>query len=590
MAVTKETKVIISADASKYTRAMRSMKLRTTKTTASVQRSFMKIKSSMLGILGAAAAVAGVGGFALIAKSAISAASDLEEVGSKFSVVFKGMEKAAEKWSETLVDTYGLSTREAKEYLSSVQDLLVPMGMQARAAGVLSNEIVKLSVDLGSFNNMPTAKVMEDIQSALVGNFETMKKYGVVLNVATTTQKALEMGLAATKDELTAGMKAQAAYQLMVEGSKAAIGDWARTSESFANQMKQLTSNIEDLRAEIGKELLPLITPIIKSMNEWAKANKGLIGTEFKEWLDAVNPVFKVFAATASILAQAAGGIGMVIGALGDITPFPEELKGDFRLGRTPTGGAPSPIGGDETTADTEKKAAELERLQLHHQTIEQLRMNHGFNLAAIARQDAETRAQITATSAKNEATVAKSMHQLEKNMAMAKLNLAVAVGTAGLAIAGTDAKKMFVIQKTVQIGMAIMAAFLASNLALATFPGPPYTIPLAAATLKLGLFNAGVVAATSIGQLATSGGGGGGGLAGGGTFISPTVTTPTVAPVGTSALLAETAEKRGTLNFFFEGDIIGDDQFIDDMVERINAAEDRDVFINKTVFATELE
>lgn len=525
-------------------------------------------------------------------KLAIDAASDLQEVTSKFETVFKGQEKAAESFSKNLVDSYGLSTRAAKEHLASVQDLLVPMGMQAIAAGRLSNEIVKLSVDLGSFNNQPTAAVMRDIQSALVGNFETMKKYGVVLNVAVVTQEALTSGLIKTKDELTAGLRAQAAYQLMVKGSEAAIGDWARTSESFANQMKQLKSNIEDFRAEIGKELLPLITPIVAGMNKWLEANKGLIGTEFKEWLEAVNPVFKVFAATASMLGQAAGGLGVLIAAfqsIGETTPGAMTEHEKRRLGLL--GGEGGAIGGDQTAADTaqqeaierslaidqEAKARYLELELTHSQTL--LQQREAFNANML---------RIDQARAKNAEIVAKGMHSLDKKMATAKLSLATAVGMAAFQIAGIDGKKMFAIQKATQVGMAVMSAFMASNLALATFPGPPFTIPLAAATLKLGLFNAAAIAATAIGSLA-GGGGVGGGLGGGGTAISPTIT----APAQTTALVEDTiaAEtRRGTLNIFIEGDFIGDEVWIDNLVEKINAADDRDVFINKANIAIELE
>lgn len=220
-----------------------------------------------------------------VARESIKAASDLEEVSSKFNVVFKGQEKVAKEWAETLVGSYAMSIREAKQYLSSIQDLLVPMGMASKEAGELSNEIVKLSADLGSFNNLPTERVMLDIQSALVGNFETMKKYGVVLNATIVQERALAMGLAETKDELNAGMRAQAAYTLMVEGSQAAIGDMARTSESYANQLKLMHARTEDLKAALGDALLPVMTEYLSQLNKvieasvrWTKENKeGLV-------------------------------------------------------------------------------------------------------------------------------------------------------------------------------------------------------------------------------------------------------------------------------------------------------------------------
>ena len=174
-----------------------------------------------------------------------------------------------------------MSTEEAKKYLSSVQDLLVPMGLNAKLAGELSNEVVKLSADLGSFNNLETVQVMDDIQSALVGNFETMKKYGIVLNATVVQQKALDMGLAETKGALTAGMKAQAAYNLMVEGSAAAIGDAQKTAGGYANQVKKLRSQIKDISATIGNQFLPLATEVVKTMNEMAAAYKGTLGGKF---------------------------------------------------------------------------------------------------------------------------------------------------------------------------------------------------------------------------------------------------------------------------------------------------------------------
>lgn len=223
----------------------------------------------------AAAATVAVAAFTYkIGKDAVKAASDLQEMTSKFNVVFKDTLVYAEESAKVLVNSYGLSTREAKQYLASVQDLLVPMGMVSKEAARLSDKIVKLSVDLGSFNNQKTENVMLDIQSALVGNFETMKKYGVVLNETVVKNEAYRLGLAKQGEVLNANQKAQAAYSLMVKGSAAALGDWARTSDGFANQLKQFHANIEEFEALLGEALLPVLTDIVKKFNTWAKETK----------------------------------------------------------------------------------------------------------------------------------------------------------------------------------------------------------------------------------------------------------------------------------------------------------------------------
>ena len=267
--------------------------------------------SNLLKVTAAFAAVVAAG---YTLQKVIDVASDLEEVTSKFNVVFEGQIQLAEKWAETLTESYIMSTREARQYLSSVQDLLVPMGMQADMAGALSFEIVKLSADLGSFNNLPTAQVMDDIQSALVGNYETMKKYGAVLNATVVQETALAMGLARTKDELTAAHKAQAAYELMVKSSQAAIGDIARTSGSYANQTKQLRVNIEELTVLMGNQFLRVATDIVTRMNDWIKANDALIKQKVHDTVNKTAESLKIVVGVYNALPEGvvgAAGVGI---------------------------------------------------------------------------------------------------------------------------------------------------------------------------------------------------------------------------------------------------------------------------------------
>lgn len=210
-------------------------------------------------------------GFGIATTAALIAvtnkASDLQETTSKFNTVFRGQREEAEKWAKTLVKSYGVSTEQSRRFLASIQDLLVPMGMNRIEAGKLSNEVVQLSIDLGSFNNMPTEKVMLDIQSALVGNFETMKKYGVVLNETRVQQEIMNQGWVTNKKDITQSMKAQAAYNLIINGSTDALGDFARTSDGYANQVKIMQAGLTDLIAGLGDGFLPLMIQLVNIIN-----------------------------------------------------------------------------------------------------------------------------------------------------------------------------------------------------------------------------------------------------------------------------------------------------------------------------------
>ena len=233
------------------------------------------------------AAIAGLGALAF---KVTKAASDLEETQAKFNTVFRGVSEEAEKSAQILQDSFLLSETAAKANLAAIQDTLVPMGLMRDEAQNVSFEVVKLAADLGSFNNLPTEMVMRDIQSALVGNFETMKKYGVVLRATDVTNRILNKGLANSASEITNAQKVTEAYQLILEGTKDAQGDVARTSGSFANQVKKLNSEMTDLMATVGQFSLgpgtTLVGTLIKFVSKMEESIKAIqtFSDEFKSF------------------------------------------------------------------------------------------------------------------------------------------------------------------------------------------------------------------------------------------------------------------------------------------------------------------
>lgn len=255
----------------------------------------------------------------------VTAASDAEEVTSKFNTVFKGVTKDMDASVRLLTDSYAMSTTEAKKHLSSVQDLLVPMGMASDSAALMSEEVVRLAADLGSFNKMPTAQVMADIQSGLIGNFETMQKHGVVMNETVIRQKALNLGLDIGKGVIDANTKAQVAFKLMLEGSAAAIGDMDRKQNSYANTVKRLNAYFDDFMVEIGKELLPVLTDLMNQIidttksSEWflnaiVSTTKGIAqmisyAISLVEWIGKIGDFFERHSGKIKILHAASAGL-----------------------------------------------------------------------------------------------------------------------------------------------------------------------------------------------------------------------------------------------------------------------------------------
>ena len=192
-----------------------------------------------------------------IFSQAIKNASDMQETLNKFNVVFGENSKEMKKFSDEMAAGFGRSKEQVARFLSSAQDLLVPMGLSQDAATGMSKNLAALAMDLASFNNAADADVMRDLQSALTGSGEVMKKYGVILTEAALKQELLNMGL----DPTTASnaQKAMARYNIILAGTTAAQGDVARSGESFANQSKAITARITDLLTTIGESLLPIL-------------------------------------------------------------------------------------------------------------------------------------------------------------------------------------------------------------------------------------------------------------------------------------------------------------------------------------------
>jgi hypothetical protein len=145
---------------------------------------------------------------------------------------------------------------------------------------------------------------MEAIQSALAGEFEPLKRYGVLLNETTVQQKAMEMGLWDGVGVLDAHTRALVVNQEIFRQQPKVIGDYERTADGAANSTRELMANFKDTAAALGKELLPLGTELLKTVNSWVKGFKNL------------SPEMKTLIVQIGAAAAAAGPLLIVVGKL----------------------------------------------------------------------------------------------------------------------------------------------------------------------------------------------------------------------------------------------------------------------------------
>lgn len=227
--------------------------------------------SSKAGSLFKAGFVAAIVAGALkIGKHLVKVASEAEEIGNKFDVTFRDVQSSANKTAKELAKNYGLSQKAAKKLLSGTGDLLTGFGFTQEKALDLSTQVNKLAVDLGSFQNLETEDVSNRITSALTGEVESLKQLGVVIKQGSSEFKAL----VAAEMEATGATETQAKSQVILnqimEQSKNSIGDFERSQNSFANQMKVAQANIDDLSVAFGDILLPIAGVGVSMFNDFA--------------------------------------------------------------------------------------------------------------------------------------------------------------------------------------------------------------------------------------------------------------------------------------------------------------------------------
>ncbi len=208
---------------------------------------------------------------------AVREASNAQEMISKFNVVFRDQAPVIEQWAKTLGTAVKRSRFEIMGMAASLQDTFVPMGFAREKAAELSKGLVELAIDVASFNNKADAEVIRDFQSALVGNTETVRKYGIVITAAQVEQEILNRGWATSKSEITEAMKVQARYTMIIDGSTDAIGDAGRTSGSFANEMKGVKASIQEAAIVIGDTLLPILSKMINKVNTVVRGISGFL-------------------------------------------------------------------------------------------------------------------------------------------------------------------------------------------------------------------------------------------------------------------------------------------------------------------------
>jgi hypothetical protein len=255
----------------------------------------------------------------------IDLASNKAESASKVNVLYGKSAAIIEANAANAATSVALSSGAYLEAAGTLGNLTRGMGVGEKQSADMSVSMIQLAADMGSFSNADPSDVLAAMTSALAGQNEPLRKYGVLLNEATIKATAMEMGLYDGVGAISSSARAQAVYQAMLDQTGKAQGDLARTSDGLANKQRIAAAKQEEAWTRLGEAIMPLaaivmpaladaitfvvtlVVDAIAAVQDWVRRNQAL-----------VDAVVKVANVLLNILGKAIGFVVKAVGFLID--------------------------------------------------------------------------------------------------------------------------------------------------------------------------------------------------------------------------------------------------------------------------------
>ena len=248
-------------------------------------------------------------------------ASDLEEVQNVVDVSFGSMADEVEAFANTAVRSYGMSALTAKRMASTFMAMSNGMDIAQEAGKNMSLQLTALAGDMASFYNVGQDIAQTALNSIFTGETESLKKFGIVLTETNLEAFALSQGIKKSYQAMSQAEKVALRYNYVLNATKNAQGDFARTSGSWANQIRLLKEQWTQFLGILGSGLIKILTPMVKALNQML-ASLISIG-------NAITKVFggKTTNNMSTTIKDSAGSAGDLDAGLGDANESAKKLS-----------------------------------------------------------------------------------------------------------------------------------------------------------------------------------------------------------------------------------------------------------------------
>lgn len=208
-----------------------------------------------------------IGKLAQFGKECVELGSNLTEVQNVVDVTFTTMSDKVNEFAKNAMTSAGLSETMAKRYVGTFGAMSKSFGFSEAQAYDMSTALTQLTGDVASFYNISQDEAYTKLKSVFTGETETLKDLGVVLTQNALDQYALANGYGKTTSAMTEQEKVALRLAFVQKQLSAASGDFIRTSDSWANQVRVMQLQLQSLKATVGQGLINLFTPVLRVIN-----------------------------------------------------------------------------------------------------------------------------------------------------------------------------------------------------------------------------------------------------------------------------------------------------------------------------------
>ena len=265
--------------------------------------------------------VAIAGGIAIAARqlvklgtTTLNLAVDAAEAESAFETAFGEALPQASKFVDEFANKAGFANFELQQMLAITGTVIQGIGATEEASAALSIKMATLAGDVASFSNASggAQAVLGALQSAINGEREALKTYGLALSEAEVQTLALTTTGKTRADELTRLEKAEATVTLATEKAGKALGDLDRTQDSAANAMRRFQAKVKEAGVSVGEGLLPVLEELLPIMEDLIPLGED-VGKSMAAMVLAATPTV---AAGLQLLPSLLDGLGLAMGAV----------------------------------------------------------------------------------------------------------------------------------------------------------------------------------------------------------------------------------------------------------------------------------